>query len=294
MGYANRRPRSANGNFNSRVLKPVKKKSYCFVWGGALLLLLVAGGAAALCLFPRSEIQMQRKAAEKVDAKAMPNSGWLHANGKGIDEETPKADKSSESEVQKYRKAAGKGDARAIHNSGRLYANGKGIDTEKSKAGESFVSQGRISRTAAEKGDAQAMFDHGMRYYLGDGVEKDLGVAVMWFKRAVEHAEQDRDCTEQNHHRVEEDPGLCALMMLGVCYDDAGRMDEAVKWYRKAAEKGVVPAMHILANCYSTGNGVEQDFYEAAKWWKKEAALGTPEEKEKAKSMLREVQSLLR
>lgn len=48
MGYANRRPRSANGNSHSRVLKPVKKMSYWLVWVGVLL--LSASGATVFCL----------------------------------------------------------------------------------------------------------------------------------------------------------------------------------------------------------------------------------------------------
>ena len=53
MGYANRRPRPANGNFNSRVLKPAKKKSYWFVWVGALL--LSASGTTVFCLLKGKE-----------------------------------------------------------------------------------------------------------------------------------------------------------------------------------------------------------------------------------------------
>lgn len=53
MGYANRRSRPANGNFNSRVLKPAKKKSYWFVWVGALL--LSASGTTVFCLLKGKE-----------------------------------------------------------------------------------------------------------------------------------------------------------------------------------------------------------------------------------------------
>ena len=47
MGYADIRPRPANGNPHSSVLKPVaKKKSHIVVWVGVPLLLLVAGATA--------------------------------------------------------------------------------------------------------------------------------------------------------------------------------------------------------------------------------------------------------
>ena len=47
IGYANRRPRHANGNYHSRTLKPAKK-SHRGLWVGGLLLLVV--GMVALCL----------------------------------------------------------------------------------------------------------------------------------------------------------------------------------------------------------------------------------------------------
>ena len=47
--------------------------------------------------------------------------------------------------------------------------------------------------------------------------------------------------------------------------------EEAVKWYRKAAEKGYPKAQFNLGLCYETGNGVEQDYMEAVKWFRKAA-----------------------
>ncbi|KKL66430.1 hypothetical protein LCGC14_2145050 [marine sediment metagenome] len=43
---------------------------------------------------------------------------------------------------------------------------------------------------------------------------------------------------------------------------------EAVKWLRKSAEAGFVPAMYNLADAYERGLGVEKDVAEAAKWSK--------------------------
>ena len=43
-------------------------------------------------------------------------------------------------------------------------------------------------------------------------------------------------------------------------------MAEAVKWYRKAAEKWDATAMEMLANCYRFGKGVEPDEAEANRW----------------------------
>ena len=51
---------------------------------------------------------------------------------------------------------------------------------------------------------------------------------------------------------------------------------EAVKWFKKAAEQGDVLAQLNLGNCYKFGHGVNQDYFEAVKWYKKAADQGNP------------------
>jgi TPR repeat protein len=46
---------------------------------------------------------------------------------------------------------------------------------------------------------------------------------------------------------------------------------EAVKWYRKAAEQGVVDGQYNLGWMYDKGKGVVQDYKEAVKWYRKAA-----------------------
>ena len=43
---------------------------------------------------------------------------------------------------------------------------------------------------------------------------------------------------------------------------------EAVKWYRKAAEKDHAKAQYNLGVCYEKGHGVQQNFPEAYKLYK--------------------------
>ncbi len=56
----------------------------------------------------------------------------------------------------------------------------------------------------------------------------------------------------------------------GTLKDDA----EAVKWYRKAAQQGLLQAQHNLGLMYYRGKGVPQDYTEAAKWYHKAAEQG--------------------
>ncbi len=49
---------------------------------------------------------------------------------------------------------------------------------------------------------------------------------------------------------------------------------EAVKWFRKAAEQGHVKAQRMLGLRYATGKGVPKNYTEAVKWFRKAAEQG--------------------
>mgnify|MGYP002763049799 FL=1 len=49
---------------------------------------------------------------------------------------------------------------------------------------------------------------------------------------------------------------------------------EAVKWYKKAAYQGNAKAQEGLAICYDNGNGVEENIKEAVKWYTRAAEQG--------------------
>ena len=53
-----------------------------------------------------------------------------------------------------------------------------------------------------------------------------------------------------------------------------GTMQEAVKWYRKAAEQGDANAQNSLGVMYYKGEGVPRDHQEAVKWYRKAAEQG--------------------
>jgi TPR repeat protein len=60
------------------------------------------------------------------------------------------------------------------------------------------------------------------------------------------------------------------LLGQGVAQDYA----EAAKWYRLAAEQGDASAQNSLAFMYDTGKGVKKDYAEAAKWYRLAAQQG--------------------
>ena len=65
---------------------------------------------------------------------------------------------------------------------------------------------------------------------------------------------------------------------IGVMYDEGKGVQqdykEAAKWYRLAAEQGDVDAQYNLALVYDQGKGVQQDYKEAVKWFRLAAEQG--------------------
>lgn len=71
-----------------------------------------------------------------------------------------------------------------------------------------------------------------------------------------------------------------AQLSLGVSYDKGEGVPqnyaEAAKWYRKAAEQGHVIAQYNLGDMYYEGAGVPRNYAEAAKWFRRAADQGDP------------------
>jgi len=69
--------------------------------------------------------------------------------------------------------------------------------------------------------------------------------------------------------------------LKGVLYEDGLGVQqdysEAAKWYRKAAKRGHACAKHRLGLMYEYSRGVPQDYVEAANWYRKAAEVGNPD-----------------
>lgn len=82
-----------------------------------------------------------------------------------------------------------------------------------------------------------------------------------------------------------------AQFNLGDCYYSGKGVEqsyeEAVKWFRKAAEQGYADAQWMLGVCYYEGKGIEQSYTEAVKWYRMAAEQGS----ERALKALQQIQS---
>ena len=82
-----------------------------------------------------------------------------------------------------------------------------------------------------------------------------------------------------------------AQFELGICYHAgmgvASNHVEAVKWYRKAAERGYAAAQFCLGACCHHGVGVKKDVDEALSWYRKAVAGGYKEAQQSIDKILK-------
>ena len=106
---------------------------------------------------------------------------------------------------------------------------------------------------SAERGYIDAQNVLGYAYYNGDTIlGKNNELALRYFKLA---AESDDD----------------AKLMCGVLCMYLDRTEEAIDWYKKAAECGIPEAYANLGKAYLSGKGVNENLNEAYIWLKKAA-----------------------
>ena len=117
-------------------------------------------------------------------------------------------------------------------------------------------------KIAVNQGNSEAQKNLGDCYFLGKGVEKDYEKA----------ADLYLDAFNNNNYKAKNRLGICCYL-LGEHYYKGQHVKKdyykAVKWYQKAAEKGVSKCQWKLGYCYYKGHGVEKDYEEAIKWFKK-------------------------
>jgi len=86
----------------------------------------------------------------------------------------------------------------------------------------------------------------------------------------VEAVKWYRKAAERGYAAAQFCLGACCHHGVGVKKD----VDEALSWYRKAAEQGDAQAQCSLGGCYRKGIGVAKDEVEAVKWFRKAAEQG--------------------
>jgi len=187
-----------------------------------------------------------RTKAERGDAQAQFDLGWMYDEGKSIEQDSTEA-------VNWYLKAAEQGLAQAQFTLGVMYHTGQGVVQDETQAA-------RWYRKAADRGDSTAQLLLGSRYTDGNGVPKSTEEAAKWFRKAADQGEAS------------------AQFLLGRAYESGAGVPkdnvEALKWYRLAAAQEDADAQAEVGNAFETGLGVLRDYAEAARWYRKAAGQG--------------------
>lgn len=86
------------------------------------------------------------------------------------------------------------------------------------------------------------------------------------------------DKTTENYNEQQKQARLEEYYLKGndYCYGDGVEQDyaEAFKWYKTAAEQGNASAQNMVGLCYYCDDGIAQNYTEAFKWYKKSADKG--------------------
>ncbi len=129
---------------------------------------------------------------------------------------------------------------------------------------------------SAEAGRAAAQVELGRLHETGTGVEKNLPVALDWYRKAA----------AQGHYQAELKLGQFYEEGLGVTRDNT----QALQWYRRSAEKGVPDAQSRLGSMLAEGRGVAKDLVEADLWLGLAAEVGVDDARH-ARDRLRQTMS---
>ncbi|EUK19163.1 SEL1-like repeat protein [Commensalibacter papalotli (ex Servin-Garciduenas et al. 2014)] len=234
-------------------------------------------------------------AAEKGHIAATRALGVLYLRGMGVP-------KSLERAVELLGFAAKKGDVVAIVSMGEIAIQLPESNLQIDNVIEEYLTPG------AEQGFAVIMFNLAVALLHSNSLNPDFEKekqAREWLKKCCKEViparywygrmllqgtggEQDTDkgyawISSAAHEGIIDAQMLWANILLeGNSNDGSALAEEAVKFYKMAADQGSVPAMFSLGAVYGGGNHLEPDREKAQEWFRKAAEKGHP----KAQMML--------
>lgn len=202
--------------------------------------------ATMLTVVAGRSLEATLRLAKEGQADAQTQLGEIYLWGKqGMKKDHAKA-------KEWFHKAAKQGSANAQYFMGSLYNQGWGVKKDPSKAAA-------WTEKAANGGHVEAQFYLGEMYFHATGVEENHEKAFEWYEKSA----------KQGDAPAQSNVGRMLYFGDGVEKDYA----EAFKWTKESAENvppdGYLQSFEILAMLYERGHGVQQSNGEAIKWYKK-------------------------
>lgn len=207
------------------------------------------------------------RAAEQGVAEAQCCLGYAYANGEGVVRNKSEA-------IKWYRKAAEQGNAKAQHWLGVTYKYGLGVSKSDTEAVKWYLK-------AAKQGYAAAQYCLGCMYSNGQGISKNNAEAIKWYGKAAEqgntNALERLQALQSQAKQTNNSISMSAkeINNRGIDYYNAKDYENALIWFKKAAEQGYVAAQYNLGIMYRNGKGLLiEDYANAIKWFEKAAKQG--------------------
>ncbi|HLH97048.1 MAG TPA: tetratricopeptide repeat protein [Xanthobacteraceae bacterium] len=173
-------------------------------------------------------------AADKGNANAEFNIGFMYKNGTGVPQDYARA-------ILWFRAAAAKGNVPALDRLGQMFYDGTGVKQD-------YVEAMDWSRAAAAKSFIPSDLRIADMYLLGEGVAKDSAQGLRWLKKATDEpldAQEGIDDQMANRWKAK------ARFLVGNSYENGTGTEkniaEAINWYRSAAALGSAEAQAKLA-----------------------------------------------
>lgn len=104
-------------------------------------------------------------------------------------------------------------------------------------------------------------------------------------KEAEELLAQERTAREESERKLQAETDAKPLYEQGEKYYADKNYNDALYYYRRAAEQGDTQAQYNLGHMYGNGEGVKQDYAEAVKWYRKAAQQGYTDAQEALKRL---------
>lgn len=190
-----------------------------------------------------------RKAAERGNAAAQHNLGFIYERGVGVRRDPSTA-------INWYRRSAKQGHARAQWRLAALFRAGDGAPRD-------FDLAASWMRKAAEQGEPQAQEELGDMYRLGQGVPQDYALALEWYRKAA----------DLGHLGALNDLGMMYRLGAGTAPDIA----KARELFSRAAARGLAAAQYNLGSMDFMGQGAAPDFTRSYMWFTLAAAKAADE-----------------
>lgn len=180
---------------------------------------------------------------------------------------------------------------------GKVVAENQSTSTDSGDPTEDFLEVASKALKVAENYEAQNDYGNAIRFYAIASAaceaaqRQDAALKNVALKNIALKAYENRGFlyitgkgVEQNlneaieYYKKAADWGsVLALHQLGFCYGCLKNNSQTFYWYAKAAEKGFLESEIALASCYYNGNGVERNIAKAKEWYLKAAEKGNPE-----------------